>query len=978
MVSGVCPELVGRDEELAQLEHALQLALGGRGRVTFLSGEAGIGKSRLAHELMNRARADGVRVLSGRTAQTGTPIPYRPFAEALQAGLRSAAELDGPALDPYRAALRRLLPGAEPRTLPSEELPPLALMEGVLRLLGAMAEQADGLLLVLEDLHWADADTLALVEYLTDHLDGIRALCLCTERSDSTGPAAELVATLAARRSAERLVLSPLPDQQVETMVRLSLASDEVPPVLRTTLRERAVGVPFLVEETLSAYLAAGGPAARSPEWWISRRIAESLPPSYRELTTQRMALLDDDGRAVIAAAAVLGRNFEWKLLATITGLDQASVLASLRSAVEAGLVTGHGVHRIVEFEFRHALTRETVLAELLPPERSDLSLRAAMAIEATYPGLPGDWCQRAADLFQQGDEHLRACGLLQEAARRALLRSAFASAELILERARKLAGDDWMAWIGVEDLLLETLSLAGKTEQVLELGNRLVAVHEDRYRSLDRITLARLHLKIAQGVAQAGEWNVVGEHLTRARSHATDMKDASLLVHIDALAARLALAEGDQPGASKLAVSAARTAERLGLGDALCDALRVQARVAAMHGDAEAQGLALERCREAADRHRLPLWQARALLELGVVERVESGAFEQLLEARALAATAGAVSTLATIDLQLGWAHIDRAELEPAAHAIGSSLDLCRRHGLALLAPALTAQGSLYALAGERAELERVATEVLSTAHDSVAEAAVRGNVRAVLSLARGEEAVALEHLDAAVAAADAAPPEWNLSWLRGARLLLHSLHTTAALLLDESPQAAATPAAHAYRLYTRAVALGRAGRHEEAVGAVAEADSAMPLGWRRAHARLLVARAAFAEGWGEPASWIREALVFLDGASLVQFAAASKSILRGAGAPVPRRGRGESVVPPELREQGVTSREMDVVHLVAERLSNREIGERLFLSPRTVESHVTRLLRKLNLDERAELAALGRRHDVAASTDHGGAPTP
>jgi DNA-binding NarL/FixJ family response regulator len=136
------------------------------------------------------------------------------------------------------------------------------------------------------------------------------------------------------------------------------------------------------------------------------------------------------------------------------------------------------------------------------------------------------------------------------------------------------------------------------------------------------------------------------------------------------------------------------------------------------------------------------------------------------------------------------------------------------------------------------------------------------------------------------------------------------------------------------------------------------------------------LVARSAAADGWGDPAVWIREALVFLETATLVRFAAAAKAMLRGTGVTVPRRGRGESVVPPKLREQGVTSREMDVLHLVAERLSNREIGERLFLSPRTVESHVTSLLRKLNLEARAELAALGRRHDAAGSADDGGMP--
>jgi hypothetical protein len=175
--------------------------------------------------------------------------------------------------------------------------------------------------------------------------------------------------------------------------------------------------------------------------------------------------------------------GFDWRLLAPITGLDAGSVLAKLRAAGGAGLISSRGDHFAVVFEFRHALAREAVLAEIFPPERADLSLRAARAVEATYPGLPGDWCQRVADLYEQGGERLRACGLLQEAAQRAVSRSAFRSAEGILAHARELAGDDWMAWMKVDDVLLDVHSQAGKTERILELGYGLIDVYQGRYR---------------------------------------------------------------------------------------------------------------------------------------------------------------------------------------------------------------------------------------------------------------------------------------------------------------------------------------------------------------------------------------------------------------------------------------------------------------------------------------------------------------
>lgn len=136
------------------------------------------------------------------------------------------------------------------------------------------------------------------------------------------------------------------------------------------------------------------------------------------------------------------------------------------------------------------------------------------------------------------------------------------------------------------------------------------------------------------------------------------------------------------------------------------------------------------------------------------------------------------------------------------------------------------------------------------------------------------------------------------------------------------------------------------------------------MPPGWRRHHARRMVADAALEDGWGDPVEWATEAVEYFDGASLKGFMAAARATLRRGGAPVRRRGRGESVVPEDLSKLGITSREMDVLKLIGERLSNREIGSRLFVSPRTVESHVASLQRKTAADSRAELVELGRRH--------------
>ena len=130
---------------------------------------------------------------------------------------------------------------------------------------------------------------------------------------------------------------------------------------------------------------------------------------------------------------------------------------------------------------------------------------------------------------------------------------------------------------------------------------------------------------------------------------------------------------------------------------------------------------------------------------------------------------------------------------------------------------------------------------------------------------------------------------------------------------------------------------------------------------------ARRLVAEAALVDGWGEPVRWLREAAAFFEGTGHDRVVAACRSLLRKAGVTTPRRGRGESAVPPMLRKLMVTSRKMDVLVLVAERLSNKEIGARLYLSTRTVEKHVEQLLSKTNTHSRSELASV--LHGLAAT---------
>ena len=173
----LCPVLVGRDEEARLLRAALTAAGTGRGSTVFVAGEAGIGKSRLVREVTRTAAESGLAVLAGRAVAGGSPTPFRPFAEALTSAGRAGRLPSSEELGPFRPVLGRLIPQwRPPQPVPGEESP-VFLGEAVLRLLRALAPQA-GCVLVLEDLHWADQETLALLEYLADNLAAERAVCL--------------------------------------------------------------------------------------------------------------------------------------------------------------------------------------------------------------------------------------------------------------------------------------------------------------------------------------------------------------------------------------------------------------------------------------------------------------------------------------------------------------------------------------------------------------------------------------------------------------------------------------------------------------------------------------------------------------------------------------------------------------------------------------------------------------------------------
>ncbi len=237
----LCPIVVGRAAELAELDSALQAALRGQGRVVCLTGEAGIGKSRLARELAATARSGGAVVGIGRGVPNGATTPYRALTEALLQCIRGREPLADAELAPWLPALGAIVPTLAGESAAKASSPVRA--EAIIRLLSRLADP-DGLVFVLEDLHWSDPHTLAIAEYLADNLTAAPVLFLMTARDDVPCLAGEVTGRLLGARSARHLAMERLDPALVVQMVRACVPGADDETVAR--VQRAADGIPFL------------------------------------------------------------------------------------------------------------------------------------------------------------------------------------------------------------------------------------------------------------------------------------------------------------------------------------------------------------------------------------------------------------------------------------------------------------------------------------------------------------------------------------------------------------------------------------------------------------------------------------------------------------------------------------------------------------------------------------------------------------
>lgn len=1007
------PELVGRDAELRELATAFDASLAGRGGAVFLAGESGIGKSRLAREAAARAAGRGARVLRGQGSSVGPVVPFRPLAEALFSLTRDAEPVDVGELGPYLPALGVLVP--DWRRGPESDPPLLVVAEAVLRLL-AVVGRAGGCVLVLDDLHDADAETLFVLEYLVGNLESARVLLVGTIRDDPS--AARDIARSAARRGACVLRMLPrLGPDAVHDVVAACLGADraQVPTETATHLWRLSTGIPFLVEELLHELVGDGLLTDRPGGWHLAD--TGTVPAALAGSVATRTARLGPDGAGLLAAAAILGPRFAAPVVQRAAGADDRTVAAFLDAAVDARLVEPDPA-ALGWYTFAHPLTAEAVLVQLGPTRRAELARLAADAAELLHPGLPGDWCARVAELRRLAGDRAAAGRLFADAGRRALESAAAGSAVELLVRADALLTESPDLRGAVLESLVFALGETGQFDRASALAARFSEVG-----LFDRAAV--LHARLAWAAHSAGRPAAALAHLTAARTRTrSDRRRAA----VEVVQALLLLEEPDR------AVEAARLAtaalEQSDDPVVTCQALLALG-VLVRSRDPEEARKSLERAHALTESHRMPLWRTHVLLRLGEHFALTEGETGGLALAREHARRAGSVPAARMAELAIvlhglvlggefrageqRLAELERETVVRGACAAEEIAGACPTGATRAVreAPAgaadsdrRTNQADRAATASTRADREAPAgatttitradrasapdsnsstvIRAISAAHqadraamtEAIAELrATRGDHHPDLTLTLGlaQAVCALLEEDR-----DRARRDLNRARHSGSSPLAG--HHGLALLLDvlagDLPQdrleAATNTPASRFRWNRQFAALAQAvshGRHGDIAAAEAAAKEAREAAYPyRMAAHLgarLVAEAALADGWGEPVPWLRAAEEYFHDAAVPAVAGACRTLLRRAGESVRQRRPGLHRLPRELRDAGVTVREYDVFRLLAHRLGNTDIARRLLISPKTVEKHVSSLMVKTKLPDRVTLfdyaAALG-----------------
>ncbi|MFE1144468.1 ATP-binding protein [Streptomyces rochei] len=975
--SSVSP-LVGREDELARLTGVLERARAGEARAVLIAGDAGVGKTRTLDEVAGRAAAAGTTVLTGHCVDLGdVGLPYLPFTEIL--GVLAADERFAAVLAAHPVADRLL--GAGPQDAEGRDgatRSRLRLFEDVAALLAELSDVAP-LLLVLEDLHWADQSSRDLLRFLLSRgvlqrpaggARGHRVALFASYRADDLHrrhPLRPLLAELVRLPSVERLELRPLPDGDVARLVR-SLRERPLPEATVHRIVERAEGNAFYAEELVAATDAP----------------VHGVPSGLADVLLIRFEQLSETAQQVLRTAAVAGRRVGHELLRDAVGLPEEELESALREALGRQLLVSDDGDT---YSFRHALAREAVYADLLPGERA--RLHGAFARLLGGPDRRSDSAAERAHHHRESHDLPQALAASLEAADHAQRIGAPAEELRHLEAALDLwSAVDAAARPDGPDAVTLTLRASAAAAHAGDL-HRAVSLTRSALAGLgqdaDLELAARVRYTLAGNLLRVDNLSAAFAHSSEAFALIPAEPPSPTWVWAAATHVMAARQVGEIETALRVGRRALRVAEELGVADARADLLISVIGLEDDNRTTERGRRRLREARELARRAGNAPVELRALFNLAI-GCFESGApadcLDRAAEGLERARRSGLLSspyaremrylrllvryTLGHWEECLREAAEDEAGGPPAAGA----------HTVAPVLYVALARGDLGAADRARALLDGpfdwmvtlVAGIVLTDA------AALRGDPEDAVRWARSTvarltddagtppavtvrlAALALSAVADTVVGLRAADDEAEAGrWTQAAAELLEQARRSARRGEDDRPQGPEGQAwlARAEAEWERLATGPDPAAWQRAVDGFAHGDV-----YERARCRLRLAEALLAAG--RPQEAAREA-----GLAHREADRLGAAPLRERLDDLVRRAR-----PADTGDRAtqLTAREQEVLRLLARGRSNRQIGEELFITAKTASVHVSNILAKLEAASRTEAVAVAYRQGLIA----------
>jgi tetratricopeptide (TPR) repeat protein len=458
------------------LHAALADARSGRGRLALISGEPGIGKSRLCAELATDAESNGIAVLIGHCSEQEA-VPYLPFVEILESfvdrigdpdDLRRAVGEEGPELGRVLPRLKRVLPDLRPPMELESRQARWHLFNCFSNFFARIGRQQPTLM-ILEDLHWADDSTLELLAHFSRRLSDLPLMLVGTYRHE-VGARSNLSLTLedlVRGRIATQIKLKGFPPEEVALMLR-GLSGKPPPPNVVAKIHCETEGNPFFVEELFRYLVQEDRLFDLAGQFRTHLEIGElDVPDNVRLVVGRRLSRLSDAARQTLATAAVIGRFFVFPLLEAATHAAPESLLDSLDEAESIRLIRSSAERDDARSEFSHELVRQVVLSQLSGARAARLHLEVAEAIEKKYAGTLEDHYGELAHHYTRTGNARKAATYLHLASKQAADRGSYTEAvehfEAGLEQLKKLVDDDLRAEmeldlrIGVQPALAAT-----------------------------------------------------------------------------------------------------------------------------------------------------------------------------------------------------------------------------------------------------------------------------------------------------------------------------------------------------------------------------------------------------------------------------------------------------------------------------------------------------------------------------------------